>query len=113
MVIIYHNNKCSKSRKGLEYLQEKSQSIEIKEYIKQGITKNEIIEILSKLQCSVQDIIRINEPEYKTLIKGKEISDEKLIELIVEHPRLLQRPIVINNEKAVIARPEKTIDSIF
>mgnify|MGYP001398559460 CR=1 FL=1 len=113
MAIIYHNNKCSKSRKGLEYLQEKTQTIEIKEYMKYGITKDEIIEIISKLHCSVHDIIRTNEPEYKELIKGKQISDDTLIELIIQHPKLLQRPIVINKNNAVIARPQEAIDTII
>ena len=112
MVTIYHNNRCSKSRKGLAYLEEKCASLEVKNYIKDGISPEEIKHILSVLDCSVKDIIRENEAEYKKHKKSN-LSDEQWISLISDEPKLLQRPIVIKGNKGVIARPYDKIDTIL
>lgn len=112
MLRIYHNNRCSKSKNGLAHLQERGKIVTVKNYMQDGISKEEIHEILAKLNCSVHDILRDNEAEYKEF-KTQNLTDEEWIERIIAHPKLLQRPIVINNDKAVIARPHQKIDEIL
>ncbi len=106
---IYHNPRCSKSREGLKYLEEKGFEIEIVDYMKNGITAAEIKEFLTKSGLKVTDIIRTNEDIYKTNFKGKEFSTEEWIQILVENPKLIQRPLVIKGSHAVLARPAEEI----
>lgn len=106
---IYHNPRCSKSREGLKYLEEKGFEIEIVDYMKNGITVAEIKEFLTKSGLKVTDIIRTNEDIYKTNFKGKEFSTEEWIQILVENPKLIQRPLVIKGSHAVLARPAEEI----
>ena len=114
MVRIYHNPKCSKSRQVLEILQSKGLEIEVKLYMKDGLTKSEILEILQLLNVEVRDIMRVKEVEYKeNNLDDDKLSQDELIDKIIEIPRLLERPIVINGSKAVMGRPpEKILDII-
>jgi polyphosphate kinase len=104
---IYHNPRCSKSREGLKYLEEKGFEVEIIDYMKNGITTVEIKEFLTKSGLKVTDIIRTNEDIYKTEFKGKELSTEEWIQILVENPKLIQRPLVIKGSHAVLARPSE------
>ncbi len=108
MLIIYHNPNCSKSRKALEIISSKTKEFTIKEYLQQPLTKEELKEILIKLKLPIQEIIRTNEKEFTDYIGGK-LSNERLLDLIIKHPILLERPIVINKDKAVIGRPPERI----
>lgn len=114
MIKIYHNPRCSKSRQALELLQNKGINPEIILYLEQVPTKSEIKEILSKLNLSAHDIIRTKEDEFKTQNLGnKNLSEEDLITAITKTPKLLERPIVINNNKAAIGRPTANILKIL
>ena len=109
-VIIYHNPKCSKSRKALEII--KSNNIEptIILYLVNKLSKTEVEDLLSKLGLSIRDILRTEEDEYKNNnLKNENLSDDKLIDFLIKFPKLLQRPIVIKNSKAVIGRPPENI----
>ncbi len=108
MLIIYHNPNCSKSRKALEIISSKTKEFTIKEYLQQPLTKEELKEILIKLKLPIQEIIRTNEKEFTDYI-GEKLSNERLLDLIIKHPILLERPIVINKDKAVIGRPPERI----
>ncbi|MCF8378840.1 MAG: arsenate reductase family protein [Bacteroidales bacterium] len=112
-VQIYHNPRCKKSRKGLEYLRSIDEDIEVIDYLKTGISIEQIKFILKISGLSVLDIIRSQEEYYKKNLKGKLLSDEVLIKSISENPKLLQRPIVIKEGKAVLADPPDNINQLF
>jgi len=112
MVEIWHNSRCSKSRAALKYLQEKGVEFKIKEYLKEPFTKEELSEVLKKLNLKPSQLIRKKEKLFKELVL-KDKSEEELLEAMVLNPKLIERPIVINNQKAVIARPEIKIDEVI
>ncbi len=109
---IYHNPRCSKSREGLKYLEEQGFDIEIKKYLNDGLTENELREIISLTGYKPFDLVRTQEKEYIENYKGKTISDNQWVKILAENPRLLQRPIVVNGSKAVLAQPPEKIDEI-
>lgn len=110
---IYHNPRCSKSREGLKFLEEKGFEIEVIDYMKNGITAAEIKEFLNKSGLNVADIIRTNEDLYKEQFKGKELTTEGWISVLVENPKLIQRPLVIKGTHAVLARPVEEIQKLI
>jgi arsenate reductase (glutaredoxin) len=109
---IYHNPRCSKSRAGLQYLEEKGYDIEIVKYLETGFTENELREIISKSGKKPLDFVRKHEKDYIANYKDKQFSDEEWIQILVENPRLLQRPIVVNGNKAVLANPPQNVEEI-
>ena len=113
-VIIYHNPKCSKSRQTLELLSAKGITPTIIEYIKNPPTVEKLKEILSQLGIAPRDLMRKKEDVYKELELGiLSLSDKDLIDLMVEHPILIERPIVISNGKAVLGRPPEQVLDIL
>ena len=110
---IYHNPRCKKSRAGLALLEEKSNDFEIVNYIKDGISKEEISEIIKKTGLPAKELIRKQEDIYKKALKGKKLSEIEWINAIVENPKLLKRPIIINNNKAVWADPPENLNTIL
>ena len=113
-VIIYHNPKCSKSRKALEIIKSKNIEPIIILYLVNKLSKTEVKNLLSKLGLSIRDILRTGEDEYKNNnLKNEKLSDDKLIQFLIKFPKLLQRPIVVKNNKAVIGRPPENILDIL
>ncbi|MBG0781550.1 MAG: arsenate reductase (glutaredoxin) [Bacteroidales bacterium] len=110
---IYHNPRCKKSRAGLAYLEEKTKDFELINYIKEGISVEELEEIISKTGLSAEELLRKQEDAYKNEIKGKKLSDAELIKAITNNPKLLKRPIIINGEKAVWADPPEKLNKIL
>ena len=109
-IIIYHNPKCSKSRKALEIIKSKNIEPTIILYLVNKLSKIEVENLLSKLGLSIRDILRKGEDEYKNNnLKNENLSDDKLIEFLIKFPKLLQRPIVVKNSKAVIGGPPENI----
>jgi len=106
---IYHNPRCSKSRQTLNLIKEAGKDVEIVEYLKNPPTADELREVLRKLNLPVEYLIRKNEEIYKTRYKGKELSEEEWIQALVEHPRMLERPIVVEGDKAVLGRPPENV----
>ena len=113
MIKIYHNTRCSTSRKGLELLKESKKEFENIEYIKKPLDKIEMKEILQKLKISPMDLIRTKEKIWKENYQDKVLSEDELIELMIEFPNLMERPIVVNQEKAVVGRPPELINDIL
>lgn len=109
---VYHNPRCSKSRNALSYLEEKDLSFEIVEYLKEPLSKEDIEDLLKMLGIPAKDLIRKNEAIFKEQFKGKELSEDEWINAMVEYPKLIERPIVVKGEKAVIARPTENIDQL-
>ena len=116
---IYHNPRCSKSRKALKILNSKTKDFKIIKYLEDGIDIIELKSILSLNKISEDEIIRTNESSYKELkLTKKDLSRDAIINYIYKYPILLQRPIICkyqNNKliKSVIGRPPETILSLF
>lgn len=110
---IYHNPRCSKSRQGLAILEESKATFEIVNYIKDNLTFDELSELIKKLNISPTNLVRTNEAIWKENYKGKYLSDKEIIMAMVAHPKLIERPIVVNNNKAVIGRPPEKIKTIL
>lgn len=110
---VYHNPRCSKSRMAINYLQDKSIEFDTVLYLEKKLTINDIESILKKLNLSASELLRKGEEVYKVEIKGKNISDAEIIQLMIKYPNLIERPIIINGNKAVIGRPTELIDKIL
>lgn len=110
---IYHNTRCSKSRQTLTLIQEKEKEVEIIEYLKNPPTFEDLELILEKLNISPIDLIRHKEEIWKKEYKGKELKDDEIIQAIVNHPKIMERPIVINGMKAIIGRPPENVLEII
>jgi len=113
MIRIYHNPRCRKSRAGLEYLQDKTGDFETIDYIRNGISREEIREILAKMNTSPSNLVRTQEDYYKKKLKGKDIPDEDWIDILAENPKLIQRPIIVTEHKAVLGQPPENIDNLL
>ena len=113
MIKIYHNPRCRKSREGLATLEASGQPFEIIKYLDQPVSQEELTEIITKLGIEPIDLVRKNEAIWKSDFKGKKLSNEAIIEAMVMHPKLIERPIVINGNDAVIGRPADNILNII
>ena len=112
VMIIYHNPRCAKSRAGLQYLESKGYDIEIRKYLNDGITETELLEIINKTGKDVLSLVRTNEQDYIANYKGKTLTNEQWIKILVKNPKLLQRPVVINGKRAVLANPPEKVEEI-
>lgn len=113
MITIYHNPRCTKSRQSIEYLKEIGREFEMVLYLSDPIDKNTLKELLKKLNYSPMELIRKNEAIWKEEFKGQELSDDQLIEAMIQYPKLMERPIIVNGDKAVVGRPTEAIDQIL
>jgi arsenate reductase len=113
-VTIYHNPRCSKSRQTLELLKEKNIDPKIILYLEHPPNKSTLSKIISMLGITPRELIRTSEKEYKELkLSDKSLSDDVLIDAMIEAPRLIQRPIVVKDSKAVIGRPPEQVLKIL
>jgi arsenate reductase len=110
MIKILHNNFCSKSRAILEHLDENNVKFEIVDFIENPLSKMEIKTVLKKLNCTPSEILRKNEEEFKTLnLNLEELSNDDLVDILFQHPNLIQRPILIKGKIAMIGRPLENV----
>ncbi|ASJ96914.1 MULTISPECIES: arsenate reductase (glutaredoxin) [Shewanella] len=112
-VSIIHNPRCSKSRQTLALLEEQGCDIQVIEYLKTPLTKVEIRSILDKLAISPRELMRTKEEEYKAQNLATVEEDEALIQAMVDTPKLIERPIVLANDKAAIGRPPESVLAIL
>jgi len=111
---IYHNTRCRKSRAGLKYLEEKGIKPEVIEYLKdKPFTENSLKDILNKLELIPQNIIRTQEADYKENYKGKNFSEKEWIKVLVDNPKLIKRPIIEKDDKAVLGDIVEHIDVLL
>ena len=110
---VYHNPRCATSRAGLKYLEEKGYEVNVKRYITEGISEEELREVISKTGSKPIDFVRTQEKIYKENYKDKEPSDDEWFKILAENPRLLKRPIVVNGDKAVLAAPAENLETII
>lgn len=113
MIKIYHNNRCSKSRCGLELLENSGKPFEVVKYLEDIPTQNEIKELIKLLGIKPIDLVRTNEAIWKEHYKGKTLTDAEIINAMAENPKLIERPIVVNGNKAVVGRPPERILEII
>lgn len=110
---IYHNPRCSKSRDSYNLLTDKGLNFETVEYLKTPLTREELKDILAKLNIPAKDLIRKGENDFKVNFMGKELSEDQWIDAMLTYPKLIERPIIVKGDKAVIGRPiEKVINLI-
>ena len=108
---IYHNPRCSKSRDSYNLLVDKGLDFETIEYLQTPLNKKEIKALLAKLDIPAADLIRKGEKDYKENFKGKKLSEAKWIDAMVKFPKLIERPIIVKGNMAVIGRPiEKVVE---
>lgn len=113
MIVIYHNPRCTKSREGLEILKSSGKEFKIREYLKEPLSEDELTVLLKKLQLSPLQLIRKNESVWKDEFKSLNLNDRELIGIMSKHPKLIERPIVENENNAVIGRPSSNIDLLL
>lgn len=106
---ILHNPRCRKSREGLKILEDSGKSFTVIEYLKEPLSKEELEELLKKLDMNAIDLVRKTEKDWKENFKGKEMTHDEVIEAMLAYPKLIERPIVISGEKAVVGRPPENI----
>ena len=113
-ITIYHNPRCSKSRETLNLLQSKNIEPSVVEYLKTPLSHEQISTLVSQLGFnSARDLMRTKEEQYKALNLKDENSESVLIDAMVNHPKLIERPIVVNNNKAALGRPPENVLSVL
>jgi len=113
MIKIYHNPRCRKSREGLQILENSGKEFEIVKYLENVPSEEELKEILRKLNLFPVQLVRKTEKIWKEEYKAKDLSDSEIIKAMTTNPKLIERPIVINKNKAVIGRPSENILNII
>jgi len=112
MLKIYHNTRCGKSRCALQIIEKSGQAFEVVEYLKNPPTEAELRELLALLGKKPLDLIRQKEPVFLENYKDQDHSDESWIKIMVAHPILIERPIVVLDHKAWVAREERSLEEI-
>jgi len=110
---IYHNPRCSKSRQTLQLINDSGKKIEIIEYLIEPPTFEELKSIIEQLGITPEELLRKNESIFKEQFKGKPYSDDEWIQIMIEHPKLIERPIVIEGKKAVLGRPPENVRELL
>jgi len=109
-ISIYHNPRCSKSRQTLQLLIDNDVKPTIIEYLKVGVSSEEVHQLLAKLDIKPRELMRLKEVEYKEQgLNNVDLSVQDLVDAIVATPKLLERPIVVNGDKAAIGRPPELV----
>ena len=113
MITIYHNPRCTKSREGLCEIENLNQPFKVRKYLDEPFTKVELEEVIKKLNIHPIELVRTKESIWIENCKGKELSDIKIIQAMLENPKLIERPIIVNGNNAVIGRPIENINKII
>lgn len=113
-VTIYHNPRCSKSREALAALKENdSVTLQVREYLKEPLTAEELTLLLQKLNMNAAELLRKGESIFKEEYKNLDLTNQEWIQVMVSHPKLIERPIVEVENRAVVARPKEKIEEIL
>lgn len=114
MITIYHNPRCSKSRETLTLLKERNQEPQVVLYLEHPMSATTLRDLLKKLGCSARDLIRTGEPLYRELqLRDPSLTEAQLLEAMTAHPILIERPIVVNGERAIVGRPPHNVLAIL
>lgn len=110
---IYHNPRCSKSRSACALIAEKGLAAEVVEYLKTPPSREELRALLNKLGMKPSEIVRSGEAVFKERYAGRTLTEEEWLDALVENPVLIERPIVVSGDKAVVARPPEKVLELF
>ena len=113
MIKIYHNPRCGKSREAIQILENENKTFEIIKYLDNPLDKNEITDLIKYLKIKPLDLVRTKEKIWIEKFKNQKLNDDDVIKILVDHPILIERPIVINKNEAIIGRPPSLIKSII
>jgi arsenate reductase len=113
MITIYHNPRCSKSRAGVQLLEHLEKPFKTVLYMEDHLSYEQLEEIIKKLGIRPFELLRRNEPVWKEVYKDKNLTDSEIINLMITNPQLIERPLVVNGNKAVIGRPTEKIALIL
>ena len=113
MYTILHNSRCGKSREAMKVLEDSGKEFEVREYLKEPLSKQELQAILSKLKLKPIELIRTNEDEWKTNFKGKDLSDDEVLDAMIQFPKLIQRPVVFDDKSGVVGRPKELVEEFI
>lgn len=113
MITIYHNPRCRKSRETLQLIEESGEDYEIIEYLKNPPTKDKLRELINKVNLPFDYFIRKNEAVFKENFKGKDFSEDQWLDILVENPKLIERPIVEKGDEAALGRPPDNVKQLF
>lgn len=112
MITIYHNPRCAKSREGLCAIEKSNKPFQVRLYMTEPFTKSELTAVIVQLGIEPMDLVRTKETLWIENYKNKQIAASALIEILIEHPKLIERPIIVYNDKAIIARPITKINDL-
>ncbi|MCX6277555.1 MAG: arsenate reductase [Bacteroidetes bacterium] len=113
MFTIYHNPSCKKSRAGVQFLKESGKTFTIVEYFKNPFSEKDLEKLLVKLNRKPAELLRTQEDYFKQNLKGKNFENHELIMIMIQNPKLIQRPIVEGKYKAVIGDPVSEIEPLM
>jgi len=106
MLTLYHNPRCRKSREAVLYLETNNYAFKIVRYLDESpFTVDSLSTLLKKINCTSFELVRKNEPEWKSIVNKKELTETEVLQLLVNHPKLIERPIVEGGKTGVLARP--------
>lgn len=111
--IIYHNTRCSKSREGLCVLEDLGSEVEIVEYTKTPLSEEELADLIRKLGIRPKELVRTKEEIYKEKFADRKMTPKQWIKAMIQYPELMERPIVVKGDQAVIGRPASLILSLI
>jgi arsenate reductase len=109
MITIYHNPRCEKSRSVLSLLDERGIAYEVVRYMDEPLTEEDLLELLDLLDMEAPELLRTDERIWREEFKDLELNEDELVMIMLEHPQLMQRPIVVKDNKAIIARPAEKV----
>lgn len=110
---ILHNPRCTKSRQTLQIIEQEGHDVDVLKYLEKNPSAEELKSILKKLDMRAEQIIRKGEKIFKEQYKGKSLTEEQWVQAMVDHPILIERPIVIKGDKAALGRPPENVHSLF
>lgn len=110
---IYHNPRCRKSRETLQLIKDAGVEPDVIEYLKDVPSESELKELIGLLGIKPYDLLRRGEADFKENFKGKDLSDDKWISAMVKYPKLIERPIVVKQKKAVLGRPPENVKTLL
>ena len=113
MLTLYHNPRCRKSREGLKILEASGKNFVTRLYLSEAFSKEELTDLIKALGVSPIELIRTNEAIWKSEFKGKDLTDDEVIEAMLANPRLIERPVVTDGQSAVIGRPGERITTFL
>lgn len=113
MLTIYHNPRCMKSRQTLELIEKSGTTPQVVEYLKTPPSKEELRDIVKKLGIKPEELVRKSERIFKDEFKGKKLSDEEWLNVLADNPKLMERPVVVMGDQAVIGRPPENVNSLL